>query len=429
VLSAEAQMNFFKIGIEKQISSPDMNLTYLGGGKSIFTYNYEYPKLIMDRDGNPLIAFIDEKSAKLYLADFLDQQVRILYSQPSHDEKSEWRWPIIFEKDNKIYFAVFSEDVSWLDSRIKVYLFDRENKKLNLEEDKVFKLSTRCALWGIYPYNRNYVLIGNCSYFALRDIPTRMFSALPTFYHNASFLFDSNTKALTRQSIEEPGRYHVYNQVYDISASRIIYAAWVRNTTTLGVKHDEIVYLSANKDGTNWAPPIELYSVKNVEAINGYISHYINNISLASYVNSSYVLWQDREKGIFFSEIKNGKKSELTQISDRKNITIFPNASTLKVASDNDGNAYALWIENSESDFKLQFKARLDGQWTQGLIINQGLGSVSSPDMKVDKKGNIHITYIKLVNPHEIRKTLGDDKYGCFYMKLERQDKKDQITK
>ncbi|MCE5210362.1 MAG: hypothetical protein LLG40_02275 [Deltaproteobacteria bacterium] len=423
-------MNFFKVLPEKQISSSDMNLSYLGGGKSVFTYDYEYPKLIINKDDNPLIAFVDEKSAKLYLADFSGQNVRFLYSQPSHDEKSEWRWPIIFEKDNKLYFAIFSEDVPWLRTqRIKVYLFDQDSKKLNLEEDKVFNLSQGCELWGVYPYNSKIMFIGRCDYFALRDIPSRMFSAVPTFYHNASFLFDSkdSKKWLTRQSIEEPGRYNVYNQVYDVSTSGAIQAAWVRNTTTVGTKHDEIIYLSTNKNGTSWSSPIELYSVKNVGLINGHISDHINNLSLASYGNTSFVLWKDREKGIFFSELNNGKNIEHTQISHDLDVIVssnFPKASTIKIAADSSGNVYTLWLENGRNDYKLHFRARIGKQWTPEDIINEGRGSAYLPDMKVDQEGNIHIIYIKLVNPHEVRKTLGDNKYGCFYMKLERQDKR-----
>lgn len=428
VPGAEAQMNFFKIGLEKKISSQDMDCNYQNEDHWKFTYNFEYPKLILTNNDNPIVAFVDEKSKNIFLTEISNQEVNNLYTQSSHDVESWRRWPIIFEKENKIYFALLLEDSRKWTSEVKVFLFDRENKKLNLEEDKVFKIGTRCHLWGIYPYKSNFMLIGNCSYICLRHIPLFLLGSPPYFQHNASFILDSNEnseKELARQSIEGQGCYSVYNQVYDISMSGMIQSAWVRNTTSVGIKHDEIIYLSTNKDGTQWSPPIELYSVKDVELINGYISVHINNLSIASYGSSSFLLWQDREKGIFFSELNNGKRIEFTQITDRKEVDFIQTlavASTIKVTADNVGNAYVLWIQNSGRDYKLYFKARIDGQWTPEVIINQGPGHLTLPDMKADKEKNIHITYIKSVNPEKAYKTIGEIKYGCFYMKLERKD-------
>jgi hypothetical protein len=367
------------------------------------------------------------------LTEITDQDVITLFKQPSHDLNSWMRWPVIFEKGSKIYFVLLSEDLQKSINRgIKVYFFDRENKKLNLEEDKMINLGTRCSLWGIYPINSNFMLIGRCNYFCLRYTPLFLLLATPpTFYHNTSFLLESNKdsdKELIKQPIEEPGCYNVKNQVYDVSPSGAIQAAWVRNTTGVVLKHDETIYLSTNSGGAHWSNPIELYSVKNTEVIN----NQINNLSLASYGNSSYVLWQDREKGIFFSELNNGKKSELTQLSDMKEVSFtqpLELATRIKVAADNNGNAYALWIENSSNDYtsydyKVYFRARINGQWMPEIIINKGAGLVTLPDMKVDKEGNVHITCIK-----SISKNVSHSQYGCFYMKLERQDKKNQITK
>lgn len=434
VSHAEEQKNIFKLGVEKQISSPNMdcNLLGVGGDSNKSIYNFEYPKLIMPNKGKPIIAFVDMQSANLYLAEIADQNVNILYNQPSLDVNNQLRWPVIFEKGDKVYFAQLSSEgykkpTSW----VKVYLFDKENKKLDLVADKTFKLGNRCELWSIYPYNSNYMLIGKCEYIALRYIPTILLGGVPEFWHNASFLLDSKgDKELTMQSIEEKGCYNVNNQVYDVSKSGAIHAAWIRDTSTFGGAHDEIVYLRTNKIGANWSPPIDLYSVKNVKPIKSYINDHINNLSLASYDNSSYVLWQDRAKGIFFSEINNGEKIELTQIGSTKDINhIIPLASTIKVTADNDGNAYALWAENSWIDFKsydykLQFRARINGQWMPQQTINQGSGVVKVPDMKVDKEGTVHITYIKSMSEN-----VPYGKYGCFYMKLERQDKKVQAAK
>ena len=135
-------------------------------------------------------------------------------------------------------------------------------------------------------------------------------------------------------------------------------------------------------------------------------------------------MWQDRVKGIFFTEIRDDKIIETTKISDIKKIDIFEEplrlASTLKITSDKYGNAYALWAQNTGRDYQLFFKARINGKWMDEIVINRGSGYIKLPDIKVDNMGTIHISYTKSINPNEPRRTIGVGKYGCFYLKLER---------
>jgi hypothetical protein len=73
-----------------------------------------------------------------------------------------------------------------------------------------------------------------------------------------------------------------------------------------------------------------------------------------------------------------------------------------------------IWLQNSGENYELYFKARIEGKWSSEIVINQGPGYLKLPDMKVDEKGKVHITFIKSINPNEPR-----GKYGCFYMNLE----------
>lgn len=215
VYSAEAQMNLFKIGKEKQISTTDMDCNYQSEDHWKSTYDFDYPKIILKNDSIPLIAFVDEKSKQLFLAEISNQDSKIIYKQPSHDIKSWRRWPIIFEKENKIYFAQLSVDSRKSTSAVIVFLFDQPNKKLNFEEEKVFELSPRCYLWGVYPCNSNFMLIGKCRYNCLRHIPLFLLGGPPIFNHNASFTLNSHKDTvLERHSIEEQGCYNVFNEVY-----------------------------------------------------------------------------------------------------------------------------------------------------------------------------------------------------------------------
>lgn len=424
VSSAECQMNIFEIGIEKKISSQDMDCNYRSEDYGKYSFNFEYPKLIITQDREPLVAFLDIKSTKLIITEISDKETKILSNIPAFGSLFWKKWPIIFIKGSKTYFAVYSGYHPSSESQlIKLYLLDRETGKLNLQDEKIFTGDKRCELWGIYPYHDNFMLIGSCNYICLRYLPSVLMGGNPTYYQNASFILDGPQKLL-RQPIEEQGCHNVFKQSYNVSESSGIQATWVRETKGLGLQYDRIIYYSTNKDGTKWSPPAELYSVKDTKN-----SDHLNDLSLSSVSDSTFILWQDIREGIFFSEIRNGIRIETLKISDIKKMDIpsqepLPAASTIKVASDNSGNVYALWTKNSGKDYTLYFKARIGGQWKPEVIINQGPGYLKLPDMKIDKEGRVHITYIKSINPNEPH-----GKYGCFYIKLEQREKVSQSEK
>lgn len=411
--------NRFRIYDETRISSIDMDCNYVNEDHGKYHYNFEYPKLIITDDSKPLIAFVDEKSKKLIFAVIADQEINTFSSIPIAADDGYWiEWPIVFSKENKIYIASIPglRAISEENARIKVFSLDKDSKKLHLYADKPLGINKRCSVSGIYPYSDKFTLVGKCNYHCGRYLPHMLMTTnFPVFYHNVSFLLDKE-KLMDGLPIEEEGCFTVRKDEYVVSKAGVIYGAWIRDTKAVKPMFDQMIYYSVNKDGTKWGKPIELYSLKDTKA---YLE--LINISLASSNHSAFLLWQDFENGVHFAELYDDKKPAITKISDIKkfnkiNEEPLVRASTVKVASDTSNNAYALWTQNNGRDYQLFFKARINGQWSSELIINKGPGFLKLPDMKVDKKGIVHIIYIKSMEQNDLKY----GKYGCYYMKLEK---------
>lgn len=418
VSHAGAQDDLFEIGIELQISSQGMDCNYQSEDFAKFTFNFEYPKLIITPDKNPFVAFIDENSNKLVISKISDGESKIILSTTSFGGLAWEKWPIIFTRENNLYFAIYSGYYpSPVKKKIKIFLLDKETGQMNLHDEQIFDGDKRCQLWGIDEYHDQLLLVGNCNYICLKYLPTVLLGGNPTYYQNALFIINKDS-TLTKQPIEESGCYNVHNQEYSIGDYQGMSAVWIRETRGLIKKKDEILY-SEITDGNKWSNPLKLYSLsfENTTDYNRL------NISLASSGKTAFVLWRDIKKGVFLSEIQNGTKSETLKIADIKDIKIdysepMAIASTVKVASDNSGNVYTLWVNNSGKDYKLFFKFRIGGKWSTEVIVNQGLGYLRLPDMKIDNEGNVHISYIRSSNSTKPR-----DEFSCYYMNLVRHNK------
>lgn len=412
----EENVDFFKVNNEIKISLQDMDCgNFMGVNFRKTVFNFEYPKLLILEDEDPVIAFIDANSEKLILVRTSEQGIRIENRISSFGKYFWAEWPVIYIKENKIYLAVEIE-VDRLSKKkgIKIFLLDKQKNQLNLQISRFFKVKGKhVSLWGLFPYKEKFIILGNFSdsYFH----PLALISGhSPTFMKNFSFALDDN-EIFERQTIEEEGWFGVKKVEYAVSDLGIIQCAWVRDTSRVGFsrKHDQTICYSENKDGKKWEKPFELYTVKEIESLNQ-----ITNLSLANHGKSAFLLWQDDEKGFYFSEIKDGIQYEITKISDLKRPPENPRhieplwgASTTKIAVDFNGNVYALWVMNFDRKYQTFLKTRIDGKWTETVVVNSGHGTVKLPDMKVDKKGLIHITYIKQ-KPSE--------KFACYYLKVEK---------
>jgi hypothetical protein len=413
-------MNYiFKAHNEIKISSAAMNCNYQLEDHAKNIFNFEYPKIISVKDAVPLVAFIDESMGQLTFADIISNKNRIVKQFPGFGKYNWERWPIIFTIENKIYLAVRSKIPRESEKeRIKIFLYQPENKELLLKDDIIVNRIKRCTFNGIYPFLNNYLMVGACNYICERYLYTILSTTnFPVFYHNASFSLDKNN-TLEKQSIEEEGCFSDRKREYAVPTSGTIYTAWFRNTGATTPQHDEILLYSINKDGRKWEKPTELYAVKDTTSY-----YQLNNLSLASTKDAAFLLWQDPEKGIFFAEIRDDKAPHITLISEMKQvkgdeIDSLELASTIKITADDDGNVYALWIINDDYNYQLFFKSRINGQWAKEQIINHGFGLLKLPDMKVDKKGIVHITFIKSADQKDPRY----GKFDCYYMALERKD-------
>lgn len=426
VSTAEGKDSIYKIHNEIRISSDDMNCNYVGVNYSKYFYHFEYPKLLIIDNPNPLVAFIDENSKQLIFADVTDQGAKLYDNLSADDSKRrKWpiedyskdegwhEWPIIFTRENKIFLA--SIQSAGKHKKLIVYLLNRDTNKLLLYIDKDFLGSPRCRISGLFPYKENLMLIGDCNYLCWRYV-LEMFTTtnFPVFYHNVSFLTGENDN-LEIRPIEEKGCYSAGDDEYALLNSGIIFGAWVRRTKAVKPKFDEIIYYSINRNGTKWEKPVELYAVKDSERY-----YRIDKLSLTDSGESAFLLWQDSRKGIYFAELKDGKKPDIKEISNMKLTTpdkfepLFT-SSHIKIASDIYGNAYGLFTWNNGKEYQLFLKVRINGQWMKEVVVEKGEGILKRPDMKVDNNGIIHIVYIKSKDP---KKSFGE--FGCYYKKLTR---------
>ncbi|MBA3027563.1 MAG: hypothetical protein FP816_01945 [Desulfobacteraceae bacterium] len=406
---AKGLENHFKIEPARKISSEDMNCNYQVEDFGRYCYNFEYPKLIIMNDSEPLVAFIDEQSNQLIISKISDKASHVIYSASGFGKLFWDKWPIVYTKDKIIYLSVYSGNSSPDKiKRIKFYQIDAESGKVN-QDQLTFEADGRCSLWSIFPYKEQYLFIGNCNYICKKQLASVLLGGNPTYYQNALFFLDEKQK-LIRNPIEEKGCHNVFKQEYEIDDSDGIHAVWVKEEEGFG-RGQNIIHYSSSLEGRVWSNPLEVYSV-SLEDSTDYNQLYI---SLAVSGDSAFVLWQDRKKGISLSEIDRFGKVETVKISDKKEAKFNPMAvaSTIKVASDKSGNVYVLWAQSFSKEYKLYFKARIDGKWSSEMIVNQGSGRLKLPDMKVDEKGKVHIAYIKSIDPEE-----PNGKYGCFYMSM-----------
>ena len=417
----------FIMSDEIRISSKDINCDYFSEDYTRRWYNFKYPKLIIAEDQPPVAVLIDENTKKLVFVEIADQGPSITNIAQGYDEKNLFtNWPIIFMKENKIYlaFLINTQSDKKRQYGVRLFLLDKGNNKLHLvRETRLANIEvindfskSDSFLSGIYPYDDGkgrFMLVGTYtkSYFH----PLTLIAGDQISYNKNFSLIWEDDKIGDYQTIEEKGWFGAEKRAYAISDSGIANSSWVRSTSRVSIsaKHNETVCYSQNKDGTRWTKPLELYSVKKTNVI----SH-VRDLSLSTYGTSAFLLWQDIENGFYFAEVKDGALHEQTRISDLKPLPpekteyIEPlfGAPGLKITVDHKGNVYALWVLNDQWKYKIFVKGRIKGKWTEANVVSSGPGVAKLPDMKVDKQGVIHITYLK-ETPKE--------KFACYYLKLE----------
>ena len=417
-LRAQMPTDYYMPHKEIRISSPAMNCDYRMEDIFQMRFNFEFPKLFISEDNKLTIAFVDEGSKRLFFANIIDQNVSIVNSIPSFGDDVWRKWLIVFIRNNNLYLAVISQLYSGRKRDYEVRLFSLEkDSSLKLQRNIILKngviwheLNDKSAsLSGVYQFDEHkdrFLIVGrfNDSYFDLRAIYSGHF---PKFAKIFSLILDDNTIS-GFDLIEEKGQFGIKNQVYTVSESGIVHAAWIRDTSCIGFsqKHNETICYSQNNNGTGWAKPLELHTLNEIETISS-----IRQLALANDKHSAFILWQEIEKGFYFMEIKDGKQKEVVKIADiPKHIRPLYDSSSGKITSDYFGNVYVLWVWNSGfQSYQMFLKTRINGKWTDTVVVNIGVGNIMWPNMQVDKKGVVHVAYAK--GPK--------DKLACYYMKIE----------
>lgn len=427
IVYAENIKDEFKISDEMLLSSPQMNCNYSWENPTKTYFNFEYPKLIIKKNGELIVAFIDEVEKILIFCDINELSSDLKKVLPRHGDGPYDGWPIIFTQGDDIYLTqinnIILNKTKKYSYEVKINLWDDKDNKatfikdISLSADIINELHEKFGhLSGIYPYDvelNNFLIVGGfeVSHFH----PGAIFSGeFPTFDKNFSITLKNNEIGLFK-TIEEKGWFSALRRAYEISESGTMHAAWIRDTSRIGLstKHDEAVYYSQNKDGKDWTKPLELYSVMQTET-----KYHIKDLSIATYGKKVFLMWVDSENGCFFREIADGIPLETIKISstglthDSTKVFLEPlfGLSMLKIAVDKIGNIYTLWVENSGVEYRIMLRSLISDKWTQTIVVKSGRGTVKLPDMKVDGKGNVHVTYIKGLKV--------GDKFGCYYIKL-----------
>ncbi len=424
--SAEYANKILNIHPEVLISSQGDDLDYYKEDFRRMYYNFEYPKLITIDNSSPIIAFIDEKANRLIVTEIGYSALSTLgMFPPFQDNYQLGKWPIIFVQNSNIYFATLGVTVNnnVQTYKVKILLFDKRDGSLSSKYDKSFSNpeplkaitgKASVSLYGIYPIGidiNKYLVVGRFteSYFH----PLTLLSGEPVRL-SKSFSFELQDDNINfYQPMDKSGRFSAYQQRVIVSKTGLAHTIWVRDTRQIINNHNEIICYSCNKSGYKWTEPLELYNVKTSKH-----DDQIRTLSLASYNESIYLLWNDFERGIYFEEINNGNKQKIINISEEKDyiegkrIVFLSGAPTAKITTDDDGNVYIIWIINTGNNYKIFLKAKIRNEWKENVLVNSGTLAAKLPDITVDKKGGIHITYVK-----EMR----GDKTGCYYIKIDKQ--------
>jgi len=438
----------YEISDEIQISIKDMSCDYEREDVRKLSFNFEYPKLIVRENNTPTIAFIDINSDKLIFTEIVGQNLNILARIDSLDKKNYYgrRWPIVFLHQNKINLAFLKRDYSEKEGNnyhLPIYVLNTEDNRLELlreihvpknEDTKQLFRKRDSLFFDIYPYDQNvtkYMIVGQfiAPYFPpLWAIPGFLLSGeLLHFSKNFSMIWEGDTIG-QYQTIEKKGKIGTWYEVYAVSDSGVAHAAWMRSTSGgigFSRKRDEAVVYSMNKNGTGWTEPLELYGIKDTDGA-------ISDLEIAGDERYAFILWKveelkKQEGGIYFAEIEDGIKKDLTKLIDWEYFKkwrggVLSYASYSKIAIGPQGNIFVLWIRNGNPFFKpfqpeanlptqheMILKIRRNGRWITPIIVSRGQGNVQLPDMVIDKTGKIHITYVE-----------GDSRENlkCYYRSL-----------
>jgi hypothetical protein len=413
---------------EIQVSSKDMRCDYSYEDIRKLSSNFKYPKLIIIDNQSPIVAFIDEQGKELIFAKVSEGGVNYLKKIPKFSEQYGWQsWPVIFVKGDKIYIAIKKENKWYEKPGIRIFLFDKNTSALSLQEDiALVHESAAFSSKDIYSSDNGYFIVGEGEKSCLSDLGTFFaYGHVVTYHKQYSMLWDGKT--VHEKQIVDEGCFSAKSPVYAVSDSGILQSVWIRNTTrqSISLRYDDSICYAENKSGEEWSKPINVYPSENTNK-----ARYIKDLSIANYKQSVFILWCDVQKGYFFAEIKNGALIEVKQILDIKNLSDFPLPGSMEteITTDDNGNIYCLMsVQYGQrwDECKLILKSRINGKWLDDILISDEV--IRAPDIKVDKKGVIHIAYVKYPKGHKKEKlTMAEikqeveklSKAACYYVKI-----------
>lgn len=350
-----------------------------------------YPRLILSDNKPPLVSYVDYREHKAYFTELTDKGPNILATLPTFGGFLD----MLQSNSDKQYLAT-KENRDEL-KQIKLFLFDREKKEINLQREYSFKISGKGKNeyigTGLFPFRNKFLVFGE--YEERYFFPWVFVGGEPLLCWKPFAVILDDSETVESWPIEESGRYATYDLQISLSKSGRVRAAWIRRKMHLDSTVDEIICFSESEDGMQWTKPLQVYTLKREK----HSRDEIRDISLVGYGKKVFVFWRITEKGEFLAEIEGNQVQNIKQISgkEREQVKIDDavERSPATMAVDHQGNLYVLSVVNSAPKrYRMFLKARINGEWTKEAVISEDTANfVQSVDLKIDVNGAIHVVY------------------------------------
>jgi len=406
----EDENTSYTLSEEIELSTPDMSCDYnLREDTRRLYFYFEYPKIILIKNSNPFVFFIDENSEQLIITQIENHRSRILKRiDKFSDNQYNGKWPVIFTSGNEIYLAVLKNEPSPSDLILDIQFYILSETSYDLKSGlqiTVSKISPELShsiISDIFLFEKTankYLLIGS-SYKSLTALGG------PLRFKKPFSITLAAQGAMQFNCIDKDGRFDAHPISYSAVDSGKVDCIWIRKKGRF-----ETLFYSNKRGDLDWSDPLEIQKNKSEKGI-----PYNWLISIASNDEKASFIWQDPMNRLFYAEAKVGDQYSLSfkeelfkekKIMDDHIKSVWPK----KMIIDNQGNIHALlhvfYKQKYKASGELILVSKIKGKWTPHVSISNG-AYLTFPNMAIDEMGIIHLTYLKSV----------DGKYRCFYRRL-----------
>jgi len=192
---------------------------------------------------------------------------------------------------------------------------------------------------------------------------------------------DPNKTYWSDIKVVPPGIHGAYTPDISIDGFGGAHLVWIKRAF-----NNSVVWYSFNPNPTmenKWISPIAVSYKTSVDFCWPKVASDNNG--------NAYVVWEDNSTGnreIFFRKKINGVWETIENISQTSGISIRPAIAVEKST----GNIYVVWQEKV-GDWEIFFRAFQNGQWSEPINLTNNSSQSIYPNIWVDNSGGIHVVY------------------------------------